>query len=114
MVKKVKRVKKSKKVLLIKVCYQLNGACVDPPENMAAAVWAFSSGKKRDDALRGILRDLVNEAEPDGHWCDYNDYARSVDDVLDEIIEDGDEYGVYAYEGLERSFRLEYDEVEVL
>ncbi len=119
MVKKINKMKKVKeakkaKIPVIKACIILNGVCEGPADEIAALVWAFSSKEKRDDALRGILRGLLNEAEPENHWCEYDDLADNIDDVLDELIEEGKEYGdVYVYDGLEQTFRVEYAEIEI-
>ena len=69
---------------------------------------AFSSREDALDGLREFLRGEVNKAHSEAHFEDLHDHGRDVDDILDEIIEEGsEEQGIWMYDGTERSFSVE-------
>lgn len=76
---------------------------------------AFSSKEAALDGLREFLREEVNKAHDEIHWEELADHGRTVDDILDELIEMGsEEQGIWMYDGTERSFvvRLMKEEVK--
>lgn len=102
---KVAPVLESGQVWLLKASVMLTGdSAEEGAEALGTKVWAFSTLGKANGALRHVLRLLVNDAEPDGHW---DDASQNVDDVLDDLIESGVPDGVYVYEGGRQTFRLE-------
>lgn len=95
----------------------MRGPCSSDKEfakSLSGNVKAFSS---RDDALYGLrefLRGEVNRAHSEAHFADLNDHGTDVDDILDEIIEEGsEELGLWMYDGTERSFSVELCHVNV-
>lgn len=75
---------------------------------------AFSSREAALDGLREFLRNEVNNSHSEMFWDELVDHGRTVDDILDEIIDSGDETdSVWMYDGTERSFCVELMKVEV-
>lgn len=104
--KDVAPVRESGEVIILKASVMLTGdTSEDGAELLGSKVWAFSTWVKAREALRPVLRLLVNDAEPEAHW---DNADQNVDDVLDDIIELGIPDGVYVYEGARQTFRLEY------
>ena len=65
------------------------------------------------DGLREFLRDEVNKAH--GYLAEeLADHGRTVDDIIDEIIEMGsDEQGIWMYDGTKRSFVVQLRKEEI-
>ena len=75
---------------------------------------AFSSRDAAMDGLREFLRDEVNKAHDEIHWEELADHGRTVDDILDELIEMGsEEQGIWMYDGTARSFVVQLMKEEV-
>lgn len=76
----------------------------------------FSSRDAALDGLREFLREEVNKAHDEIHWEELADHGRTVDDILDEIIEmeEGNQAGVWMYDGTERSFVVQLMKEEVV
>ena len=75
---------------------------------------AFSGREAALDGLREFLREEVNKAHDEIHWEELADHGRTVDDILDELIEMGsEEQGIWMYDGTARSFMVELMPVKV-
>ena len=76
----------------------------------------FSSREAALDGLREFLRDEVNKAYDEINWKELADHGRTVDDILDEIIEmeEGNPAGVWMYDGAARSFVVQLMKEEVV
>lgn len=75
---------------------------------------AFSSRDAALDGLREFLREEVNKSHDEIHWEELADHGRTVDDILDELIEMGsEEQGIWMYDGTERSFVVQLMKEEV-
>lgn len=76
----------------------------------------FSSREAALDGLREFLRDEVNKAHDEIHWEELADHGRTVDDILDEIIdiEEGNPADVWMYDGTARSFVVQLMKEEVV
>lgn len=77
-------------------------------ESLGVNAMAFSSKESALEHLREFLREEVNKCHDDIHWEELQDHGRTVDDIIDDILESGsDEQGVWMYDGTERSFSVE-------
>lgn len=76
---------------------------------------AFSSRESALDGLREFLREDVNKAHDEIHWEELAAHGRTVDDILDEIIEmeEGNTAGVWMYDGTARSFVVQLMKEEI-
>lgn len=78
----------------------------DGSESIGGSSMVFSSAEKARDSLREFMRPLVNEAYSEDRWIESD---RSVDDVIDEIIEREQNSGgesTWILDGLNQSFRI--------
>ena len=74
----------------------------------------FSSRDAALDGLREFLREEVNKSHDEIHWEELADHGRTVDDILDELIEMGsEEQGIWMYDGTSRSFVVQLMKEEV-
>ena len=84
--------------------------------SLGGNVKVFSSRDAALDGLREFLREEVNKCHDEIHWEELEDHSRTVDDILDEIIdmEEGNPSGVWMYDGTERSFVVQLMKEEVV
>ena len=80
---------------------------VEMTRGMTVNAKAFDTREAALDGLREFLREEVNCAHSEAHFEDLQDHGRDVDDILDDILEEGnfdEKGGFWKYDGTERSF----------
>ena len=83
-------------------------------KSLAGNAMAFASRDSALEHLREFLREEVNKCHDKIHWKELEDHGRTADDILDEIIEEGnEEQGIWMYYGTKRTFAVELVKTEV-
>ena len=80
---------------------------VEMTKGMTVNAKAFETREAALDGLREFLREEVNCTHSEAHFEDLQDHGRDVDDILDDILEEGnfdEKGGFWKYDGTERSF----------
>ena len=80
---------------------------VETTKGMTVNAKAFDTREAALDDLRELLREEVNCTHSEEHFEDLQDHGRDVDDILDDILEEGnfdESGGFWKYDGTERSF----------
>jgi hypothetical protein len=80
---------------------------VEMTKGMTVNAKAFDTREAALDELREFLREEVNCTHSEEHFEDLQDHGRDVDDILDDILEEGnfdERGGFWKYDGTERSF----------
>ena len=83
-------------------------------EQLGGTERVFATKAAALDALREFLRPLVNDCHSESHWEELEDSAhRDVDDVLDDILDEGGHPDAWMYDGTKQSFEVTLARVEV-
>lgn len=84
-------------------------------EQIGGTERVFLKKEKALDELREFLRVLVNQSYPEHHFEEMAEdgVSRDVDDVLDEIMDQSGNSNVWTHDGMNQSFEVTLNKVEV-